>query len=82
MPSSKKKVDYLNSDRGTIIADKLRLMVRDSSFNTGSYYTANTEDYPGHRIPFVDKHLRYLNEHQNINPEQYLANLRLMTRIR
>ena len=43
-----------------------------------SSYTSNQAQYPDGRIPFVDKHMDYLLMHPNVNPEQYLSNLRLM----
>ncbi len=58
----------------------LREMEADSSFITESAYRANAEVWPKNRISFVDNHLAYLKAHPSVNPEHYLANLRLMIR--
>jgi hypothetical protein len=60
----------------------LDLIEQDASFNTGSSYSANTDAYPDHLIPFKAKHMAYLRTHPKTDPEHYLANLRLMMRIR
>ena len=57
-------------------------MARDNVYNTGSSYSANSIQYPDNLIPFVDKHVNYLNAHPGLDPSQYIANLRLITRIK
>ena len=82
MPSLKKKSDFLGSIEGTEIENALKQMEIDTSFYTTSSYSANSDLYPDHRISFTEKHMRYLSQHQKVDPSQYLANLRLMTRVR
>ena len=82
MSSYKKRPDFYNSDEGIAVANTLREMAGDTAFLTDSSYTANSTMYPDNLIPFVKKHMDYLNAHPSTNPQQYLANLRLMTRIR
>ena len=57
-------------------------MSANDAFKTEASYSANAIVYPDNLIPFVDKHMNYLKQHQNINPEHYLSNLRLMTKIK
>jgi len=64
------------------IREALQLMEDDSSFNTGSSYSANGTLYEDHQIPFAEKHMAYLKSHPKLNPEHYLANLRLMMKVR
>lgn len=78
----KKRIDFRNSDEGVQVELALRMLEEDKSYNTVSSYSANGETYPDHIIPFVDKHMKYLSEHQSVNLRDYLSNLRLMTRIK
>lgn len=82
MSSPTKKVNFYNTEIGVEILGELNKMAKDRHYNTKSTYSANTEVYPNNRIPFTDKHMRFLNTNPNISPYQYLSNLRLMTRIK
>ena len=82
MPTAKKKINLYESEEGLLIQKELIAMAADLSFNTGSSYSTDSEAYSDHLIPFVDKHMRYLMAHPSVDPAHYLANLRLMTRIR
>lgn len=65
------------------IREKLTAMLSNPALNTRtSTYSANTALYPDSEIPFVEKHIAYLMDHPKLDPEQYLANLRLMSKIR
>jgi hypothetical protein len=64
------------------VIEALHSMELDSTYKTDSGYSSNEDLYPDNNIPFIEKHVHYLREHRNVNPEQYLSNLRLMTRIR
>ncbi len=64
------------------VREKLMAMEHDTSLTTTNSYSANSELYPDHRIPFVEKHLDYLHNHPRVDSGQYLANLRLMLKIR
>ena len=59
----------------------LLLMESDNAYNTGSSYSTNSA-YPDNQIPFTKKHLAYLKNHPKLDPEQYIANLRLMAKVR
>ncbi len=82
MSSYKKKRNLYDTEEGAEIIKELKKMAIDEQFNTGSTYSSDIEHYPDNAIPFVDKHIKYLNSNQNINPQHYLANLRLMSRIK
>ena len=60
----------------------LQELVDDSGYNTEPSYIANAEIYTDHLIPFVEKHMAYLMSHPKVNPDQYISNLRMMTKIR
>ena len=57
-------------------------MELDNSYKTDPSYSANAILHPDHKISFGEKHMAYLKNHPLLNPEHYLANLRLTTRIR
>jgi hypothetical protein len=84
MPVSKKtrKNHFFETPEGMDVIATLKMMDADDKFNTKSSYSANSGLYPDHQIPFVDKHVEYLRCHPSTDPEHYLANLRLVTRIR
>jgi hypothetical protein len=64
------------------VRKKLELMESDPALNTTTSYSANGTLYPDHQMPFVDKHIAYLMNHPKVDYTQYLANLRLMLKIR
>lgn len=82
MPTAKKRVNFFDSEEGVRIEETLRHMVTDGAYNTNSSYSANIETYPNNLIPFVAKHMGYLNTHPGTDPQHYISNLRLMTRVR
>jgi hypothetical protein len=82
MPTYSKKPDFFETEQGIMIKQILRAMNGNTLYNTGPSYTANTKLYPNNLMPFVDKQMEYLRTHPAINPDQYIANLRLMTRLR
>ena len=82
MASFSKRVNFFTSDEGLQAKKLLKSMAEDNGYNTVSTYSANSERYPDNRISFVDKHMNYLNSHPAIDPNHYIANLRLMTKLR
>lgn len=78
---NKKKIEFIESSMGIEVRVILTKMVSSSTYKTDSSYTPNTSLYPKNQIPFVDKHMDYLASHPATDPQQYLANLRLITRI-
>jgi hypothetical protein len=79
---NKKRRDFLASAEGQEIKRRLQYMAADSAYNTESSYSTNSSEYPDNLIPFVDKHMNYLNAHPKLDADQYLANIQLMTRVR
>lgn len=69
---------FLDSEEAASVRLSLQSMVADPCFNTELPYTAN----PDNKQSFVDKHMTYLSQHPKLNPQHYLSNLRLMTRIK
>ncbi len=82
MATLKKRSGFLESEEGIEIRHKLEHMTVDSTYNTESSYSSNGMIYPDHLMPFVDKHMNYLNTHPKLDPAMYIANLRLMIRRR
>jgi hypothetical protein len=82
MPTVKRRLDYFATDEGVVIEQALHQMMLNNLYNTESSYSADGQAYPDHSIPFVDKHKAYLVAHPSLDPQTYLANLRLMTKQR
>lgn len=82
MATYKRKEDFFTTEVGIEIRNMLQAMNRDESYNTESGYSSNSELYPDHLIPFVEKHMDYIRNHPSTDPHHYLSNLRLMTKIR
>jgi hypothetical protein len=82
MPTIKRKSDFFDSEECAQLKAELQRMAADIGHTTNSSYSANTSVYPDNTISFVDKHIKYVSEHPNVNLDQYLSNLRLITRVR
>lgn len=82
MPTAKKRPDLYTSEEGAKIQQALKSMATDTGYSTIDSYSANAEMHPDHLVSFVDKHMAYLQSHPSVDPDHYLANLRLMTRVR
>jgi hypothetical protein len=82
MAVAQKRVNFVESEEGKYVKKKLLDMTNDDSFNTSSSFSSNFTDYPDNLIPFVDKHMNYLNTHPKVDARTYLANVRLMTRVK
>lgn len=82
MPSNNRKSDFFETEEGKLFEKLLKEMALDAGYNTEASYSANSELYPTNSISFVNKHKAYLQNHSAIDPQQYLSNLRLITRIR
>jgi hypothetical protein len=81
MPTYKKKPHFFDTAAGAAALQALQKMVADSAYATNAGYSANAALYPDNVISFVDKHMCYLRDHPATNPEHYISNLRLMTRV-
>ena len=82
MSIAKKRNYLVGTEEGASVRYQLQQIDMDSAFNTSASYSANTTLYANNSITFVDKHMAYLNNNPHVNPDLYLSNLRLITRIR
>ena len=82
MASLKTRHGFFDTKEGVEVKQTLQRMAGDSSYNTTSSYTPNTLLYPDNLIPFVDKHMNYLINHPMLEVGKYLANVKLITRVR
>ncbi|HXR49841.1 MAG TPA: hypothetical protein VN778_02340, partial [Verrucomicrobiae bacterium] len=73
---------FLDSQEAKDIRRALQQMALDSSYSTASSYSADSLTYPDNLIPFIDKHMNYLNAHPKLDASMYLANIKLMSRVR
>jgi hypothetical protein len=76
------KLRSLEPEQWASLKEELRSMVLSQGYITDSGFTTNRELYPDNVIPFVEKHIDYLRRHPGIDPAQYIANLKIMTRLR
>ena len=74
------RTGFFASQEAAEIKQELQHMVASGLYNTSSSYSANSVLYPDHLIPFVDKHMNYLNSNPKLAAQMYLKNLRLKTR--
>jgi hypothetical protein len=82
MTTYKKRPDFATSEEGIRVREELALMVLDDSYLTESSFSIDSAKYANNRIPFIDKHLAYLQNNPATNIDHYLANLRLKTKVR
>ena len=82
MATNKRQADFVNSEEGLQIKEELLAMLRNNGYTTESSYSTNGDLYPDNQIPFIEKHMHYLTSHPSVDPSHYLANLRLITRVR
>ncbi len=82
MATAHKKVIFSETAEGIDIKARLVRMTQDPVFSTKPSYSANAAQYPDNLIPFVDKHMNYLAAHPGTDPQHYMANLRLITRLK
>lgn len=80
--SYKKRPNFYESEEAEGVKKTLENMQSDAKYNTESSYSADSAKHPDHLINFVDKHMAYLQSHPDVNPTQYIANLRLITKLR
>jgi hypothetical protein len=80
--ATKLRQSFLESQEGKDTRHILQLMTLDDLYNTISSYSTNTLQYPDNLIPFTDKHMNYLNAHPELEASQYVANIKLMSRIK
>lgn len=64
------------------ITRELQAMVDNASMITKPGFSPNAEVWPDNQVPFIELHLAYIRAHKNVNPQDYLSNLRLMVKRR
>lgn len=82
MAAYQRKAAFSQTEAGTQALEALHAMCNKANYNTPSSYCSNSEAYPENQRSFVDKHMDYLSTHPDVNPNHYISNLRLMTRIK
>lgn len=80
--ATKQRKNFRDSEEGQDALHMLELMTNDSSYITPSSYSADSLKYPDNLISFIDRHMNYLTAHPDLDAKKYIANLRLMARIR
>lgn len=78
----KKRSGFFDSEEGRSVRKMLQYMTTDTTYNTQSSYTSDSSLYPDNQMPFVEKHMNYLNAHPELDSQMYITNVRLKTRIR
>lgn len=71
--------EFLKSEAGVAAYTELVKMLEDDNYNTVSSFSPSAEDG---KLLFIDKHMNYLCTHLSVNANQYLSNLRLITKVR
>jgi hypothetical protein len=64
------------------IVAKLNALLADPNMITTDAYSPDAEVGENGRISFVERHLRYLRTHKNVDPIHYISNLELMIKKR
>lgn len=82
MPSAYIKSKMKHYIKENEVMQALQSMMDDESFHSKPGYSVNTDNYPDHAVPFAEWHLNYLKTHPQVDPQHYLANLRLMLKVR
>lgn len=80
MSPTQYRQDFIISQVAQDIAQQLEAMVADPRYITRDGYSP-ASDSDG-SVPFVAKHIAYLSTHPKVKPSEYMANLRLMTKVR
>ena len=53
-------------------------MAKSKDYNTRTMYSTSDKD----GLTFVDKHMKYMSLYPSLNCQQYVLNLKLMTKIK
>lgn len=70
--------NFFESDEGVQLRSELTLMTKNKLYNTKSIYSTQNKD----GVSFIDKHMKYMSLYPYLNRQQYVLNLKLMTRIK
>lgn len=67
---------FFESEIGKLLRQELIEMTQSEKYNTRSTYSVHAAD----GMNFVDKHMKYMSQFPNLNTNQYVSNLKLMTK--
>lgn len=67
---------FFKSDEGVQLRDELTKMTQSDEYNTRTMYSPSDKD----GVTFIDKHMKYMSLYPNMNCQQYVKNLKLMTK--
>ena len=76
-PNSSKRSTFLESDEAVVLRTELEKMVKSPLYNT-KVSTLFSDD----SLFFIEKHMKYMSAHLNMDHSQYVQNLKLMTKVR
>ena len=82
MATANRKQDFFETTEGQILKAKLIQIQSSDSYETSASYSPNSDLYKDNLISFVDKHVNYILKHPQLDPNQYIANLQILTRRR
>lgn len=69
---------FVTSEAGLSAEAELITMESDPQYNTQTSFSSRQTN----RVPFVERHMIYLSQHPKLDWRHYVANLRLMTKIK
>ena len=75
------KSRHFTPEQEADVLSQLKKLERDPMFNTQSQYSGNLDKHPNNTVTFTEKHMDHLKKFPNIDPSQYILNLKLMTRV-
>lgn len=75
------KSRHFTPEQEAEVIQALKKLEKDPLFNTQSQYSGNADKHPNNRVTFTEKHMDHLKKFPNIDPSQYILNLKLMTRV-
>lgn len=78
MSPNQYKKEFLATDAAAEILSLLKQMEKNPQYSTKSSYRPGIAG----DISFSEKHFTYLSTHPTVRPDLYMANLRLMTKLR
>jgi len=67
---------FSESEQGIVLREELVKMTQCEDYNTRTRYS--TVDPNGES--FVEKHMKYMSQYPTMNHQQYISNLKLMTK--
>lgn len=82
MRTARYETNFIETQAGMMLKVKLEHMQASDLYITKSSYTPNTDKYEDNLIPFVDKHMNYILAHPQLDPEMYISNLKILTRVK